>query len=155
MLHGSATCGERAGHATRALRLRPREAASWITAVGRFVPGLDWRWSRPTPKPAARPSHQQGAASPHPRVSVLLPVFNDGDRIGRAVDSILGQTFADLEVVVIDDGSTDHTVAELSARAADERLRVVRHKENVGLVASLNQGLSLCRGGTDRPPRRR
>ena len=89
---------------------------------------------------------QQRSASPHPRVSVLMPVFNGGERIGRAVDSILTQTFTDFELVVVDDGSSDHTAAELSARAVDARLRVIRHEENVGLVASLNHGLALCRG---------
>ena len=116
---------------------RPRAvscpASTGVGAVPRLGPLVD------------RPANS-GPASPHPRVSVLLPVFNDGERIGRAVDSILGQTFTDFELVVIDDGSTDQTDAELSARAADARLRVIRHEENVGLVASLNHGLSLCRG---------
>ena len=74
----------------------PNEAASWTTAGGCFVPVLDRHWSRPSPRPAAQPIVQPRSASPLPRVSVLMPVFNGGERIGRAVDSILGQTFADL-----------------------------------------------------------
>jgi glycosyltransferase involved in cell wall biosynthesis len=80
-----------------------------------------------------------------PVVSVLMPVFNGGQLVGRAVDSILAQTLTDFELIVIDDGSTDETSAELSDRVGDPRLRVVTHDGNHGLVASLNEGLALCR----------
>ena len=78
-------------------------------------------------------------------MSVLLPVFNDEKHVGRAVDSVLNQTFTDFELLVIDDGSNDETASEL-ARRHDDRVRVVRHEQNKGLVASLNDGLTLCRG---------
>jgi glycosyltransferase involved in cell wall biosynthesis len=78
-------------------------------------------------------------------VSVLLPVFNGAATIRRAVDSVLGQTHAALELVVVDDGSTDGTREYLDA-LQDERVRVVRHRRNMGLVAALNTGLEACRG---------
>jgi glycosyltransferase involved in cell wall biosynthesis len=78
-----------------------------------------------------------------PRVSVVLPVRNGGGYLHAAVASILGQTLADLELVVIDDGSTDDSRAVVRA-FGDERIRLVE-QEPRGLVASLNHGLELAR----------
>jgi glycosyltransferase involved in cell wall biosynthesis len=79
-----------------------------------------------------------------PAVSVLLPVFNCPAYVGQAVESMLGQTFTDVEVLVIDDGSTDETSAVLRAYR-DRRLRILR-QENIGLAATLNRGIALARG---------
>lgn len=81
-----------------------------------------------------------------PLVSVLLPVRNGGDFIAEALTSVLEQSLRDLEVVVVDDGSTDATVPrvhEFSLR--DGRIRVVKG-DGLGLVSALNAGLALCRG---------
>jgi glycosyltransferase involved in cell wall biosynthesis len=80
-----------------------------------------------------------------PLVSVLLAVHDDAAFLRQAVDSILGQTLGDLELIVVDDASTDGTPALLDA-IADERLRVVRNEEQSGLAASLNRGLDLAGG---------
>jgi glycosyltransferase involved in cell wall biosynthesis len=80
-----------------------------------------------------------------PLVSVLLAVRDDAAFLRQAVDSILGQTLGDLELIVVDDASTDGTPALLDA-IADERLRVVRNEEQSGLAASLNRGLDLAGG---------
>lgn len=74
------------------------------------------------------------------RISVLLPVHNGEQYTGEAVRSVLGQTFTDFELLVIDDGSTDRT-PEILAGFADPRLRVIRLPENAGLVAALNLGI--------------
>jgi Glycosyl transferase family 2 len=80
-----------------------------------------------------------------PRVSVVMPVHNGGRHLEPAIDSILGQTFADLEFVIIDDGSTDGTAEVLGRyRAADPRL-LVYPQEKAGLVASLNRGCGHAR----------
>ncbi|MBX9625704.1 MAG: glycosyltransferase [Gemmataceae bacterium] len=80
-----------------------------------------------------------------PAVSVLMPVYNAGPYLAEAVESVLGQTFGDLELVAIDDGSTDGSGAVLDRfAAADPRVRVV-HQPNGGLVAALTHGYSLCR----------
>jgi glycosyltransferase involved in cell wall biosynthesis len=76
-------------------------------------------------------------------VSVVLPV-RDGERFVReAVESVLAQTYADLELIVVDDGSTDGTAAAL-AGFRDERLRVLR-QEPSGLVAALRRGVAEAR----------
>ena len=78
-----------------------------------------------------------------PAVSVLLSVYNGGARIAAAVDSVLGQTAGDLELIVIDDGSTDATPERL-ARVHDPRVRVVR-QARTGLTRALNRALALAR----------
>lgn len=76
-----------------------------------------------------------------PRVAVLMAVHNDDRFVRGAVDSILGQSFADFLFLVIDDGSTDAT-PEVLAAIADPRLEVVR-QANAGLAAALNRGLAI------------
>lgn len=81
-----------------------------------------------------------------PRISCLLPVYNGEAFLVEAVDSILAQTYRDFELVVVDDGSRDATPDILRAFAEkDDRVRVVR-RENGGIVAALNTGLSASRG---------
>lgn len=79
-----------------------------------------------------------------PLVSVVMPVYNDEATVGRAIDSILAQTFRDFEFIIIDDGSTDGTSAVL-ASYNDPRLRVFR-QENAGISVSANRGLARARG---------
>ncbi len=77
-----------------------------------------------------------------PRVSVLLPVFNAGAFLRPAVQSILDQRYRDFELLVIDDGSTDDSLAELQSFAArDDRIQL-KSRENRGLVATLNEMLA-------------
>jgi glycosyltransferase involved in cell wall biosynthesis len=80
-----------------------------------------------------------------PRVTVLMTVFNGERHLREAVDSVLGQSFRDFELLIIDDGSTDGTAALLTT-ISDPRVRRTRHAENVGLMRSLNHGLALARG---------
>jgi glycosyltransferase involved in cell wall biosynthesis len=82
-----------------------------------------------------------------PRVTVLLPVRNAAPFLDRALGSVWRQTFRSLEVVVVDDGSTDRTPDILARHAArDNRLRRVPAGPESGLVAALNQGLAEARG---------
>jgi len=80
-----------------------------------------------------------------PLVSVLLPVFNAEKYLAAAIDSILAQTFRDLELIVIDDGSVDGS-SGIIASCTDPRLALIRNETNLGVVASLNKGLALARG---------
>jgi len=81
-----------------------------------------------------------------PTVSVLLPAYNAHDTVRQAVRSLLRQTFADFEIIAVDDGSTDRTGSILDDLAAsDLRVRVL-HLQHSGLVSALNSGLAECSG---------
>jgi glycosyltransferase involved in cell wall biosynthesis len=79
-----------------------------------------------------------------PLLSVVIPAYNVAAFIGDAVRSALAQTLDDLEVVVVDDGSTDAT-PEILAGIDDPRLRVIR-QPNAGLAAARNSGIRAARG---------
>ncbi len=85
------------------------------------------------------------AAATGPRVSVITPAFNAGRYLAQAIESILGQTFADFEFIVVDDASTDDT-PDILASYSDPRLRVVRNVTNQGIVRTRNRGLAMARG---------
>lgn len=85
------------------------------------------------------------SSSNDPAVSVLMSVYNGQNFLRQAVDSILGQTFADFEFIIIDDGSTDAT-PDILAGYTDSRIRRVRNPGNIGLTRSLNIGLEMARG---------
>ena len=81
-----------------------------------------------------------------PRVSVVMTVFNGQAYLREAVDSLLGQTFSDFELIVIDDGSTDQTREILQAYAKrDDRVRVTS-RPNTGVVRAANEGIARARG---------
>ena len=81
-----------------------------------------------------------------PRVSVVMAVYNNVRELSRTMGSVLGQRFADYEVVVVDDGSTDGSGALLDEYAArDSRIRVL-HQENQGLAPALHAGCLAARG---------
>ena len=79
-----------------------------------------------------------------PQVSVLLTTYNDGRFVREALESILNQTFRDFELLVVDDASTDDTIAIVS-QYKDARIQIIRNKENIGLAKSLNAALPYCR----------
>ncbi|WP_051361071.1 glycosyltransferase [Desulfuromonas sp. TF] len=79
------------------------------------------------------------------RVTVLMPVYQGAAHLDAALDSILDQTFANFELLVVDDGSTDDSTTRVTARR-DERIRLLRQPYNLGLVAALNRGLDEARG---------
>ncbi|MFC7157372.1 glycosyltransferase family 2 protein [Halomarina halobia] len=78
-------------------------------------------------------------------MSVVLPTYNRAAVIGRAVDSVFGQTHDPLELIVVDGGSTDHTDAVLRA-VGDDRLRVVRRPSPAGPSVARNVGIRAAEG---------
>src|SRR6266481_2214546 len=82
-----------------------------------------------------------------PRMSVVIPNYNHGHLITDALAAISRQTMRPFEVVVVDDRSTDDSVARLQSLAGDMPwLRVHRHPENRGVNAACNTGLELVSG---------
>ena len=78
-------------------------------------------------------------------VSVLIPAYNCGEYIEYAVSSIVNQTYTNLEIIVIDDGSTDDTWLKLE-KIKDKRLVMLKNKENLKIVGTLNKGIALAKG---------
>ena len=79
-----------------------------------------------------------------PRVSVIIPTFSRAKFLGEAVASALGQDFQDIEVIVVDDGSTDET-RDVLATFQDQRLVIV-HQDNAGLSRARNRAVAMARG---------
>jgi GT2 family glycosyltransferase len=82
---------------------------------------------------------------PAPPVSVVLPAYNRAGTIRAAIDSVLRQTFADFELLVVDDCSTDGT-REVVAEVRDPRLRLIAMPANRGAAAARNAGIGEARG---------
>ena len=82
----------------------------------------------------------------NPTVSIIVPVYNAQANLNRCIDSVLKQDFEDFELILVYDGSTDHSGCLCDEYAAvDSRIRVV-HKENTGVSDSRNTALDLARG---------
>jgi glycosyltransferase involved in cell wall biosynthesis len=86
-------------------------------------------------------SHPAGA----PPVSVVIPTYNRAPLLARSLRSVLGQSYGEFEVIVVDDGSTDGT-AGVVAGFDDPRLRYVALARNAGAAAARNVGIRLARG---------
>ncbi len=79
-----------------------------------------------------------------PLVSVIIPTFNRSSMVVEAVESVLAQSYAELEVIVVDDGSTDDTRERL--RSYGQRLILVVNEKNRGVSAARNRGIRQSRG---------
>ena len=83
--------------------------------------------------------------SKSPIVSVILPTFNRLDQTRLAIESVLAQTMADFELIVVDDGSTVSMEAAL-ADLSDNRIKLIKRRVNCGAAAARNVGIHLARG---------
>lgn len=79
------------------------------------------------------------------RFSVIVPVYNVEAYLKTCVDSVIAQTYSDYELILVDDGSTDHSGALCDRLAAKTGCHVV-HQENGGLGAARNTGIATARG---------
>jgi glycosyltransferase involved in cell wall biosynthesis len=84
----------------------------------------------------------QGAVTPE--ISVIMPNFNGAQLIARSIDSVLQQTFDDLELIIVDDGSSDDSLAVVNAYG-DSRIRLFQ-QNHAGVCAARNQGIDQARG---------
>ena len=80
-----------------------------------------------------------------PTVSVVIPCFNQGHFVDEAVDSILAQSFDDVEIIIVNDGSTDGHTNRLLQNYPKERARVLT-TANQGLAAARNNGIAAAQG---------
>jgi glycosyltransferase involved in cell wall biosynthesis len=81
-----------------------------------------------------------------PRVTFVVTNYNYGRFMPQAMDSLLDQSFKELEVIVVDDCSTDNSGEVLDRYASDPRVRIVRHSTNTGSIRAYNQGLQMAHG---------
>ena len=85
-------------------------------------------------------------SSDSPLLSVIVPVYNTAPFLPRCLDSLLGQTYRNLEIICVNDGSTDDSAAILDAYAAKaSRIKVI-HQENAGVSAARNRGIDVAKG---------
>lgn len=79
-------------------------------------------------------------------VSIIVPIYNKEKYLEKCLDSILGQTYRDLEIILVDDGSTDNSLA-ICQRYAEKDLRIkIYHKSNGGVSSARNLGLEKSTG---------
>lgn len=76
-------------------------------------------------------------------VCIVIPTHNRARLVSRSIDSVLAQSYSDIGVVVVDDGSSDETESVLSRYRRESRVRLVRHEHNRGVTAAKNSGLNL------------
>lgn len=81
-----------------------------------------------------------------PLVSIVMPVYNGGDYLKEAIDSALAQTYNNIEIIIVNDGSDDGGITEKIALSYGERVRYFR-KKNGGVATALNLGIRNMRGG--------
>jgi glycosyltransferase involved in cell wall biosynthesis len=80
-----------------------------------------------------------------PKISVIIPCYNQGQYVDQAVDSVLAQTFQDFEIIIVNDGSTDSFTVEKLNIYCKPKTRVI-HTENQGLAAARNNGFIQSKG---------
>ncbi|PMO63057.1 hypothetical protein BCT04_16135 [Vibrio breoganii] len=80
------------------------------------------------------------------KVSVILPVYNAENYIEESVDSILKQTYSNIELIIIDDGSTDRSLELINTFATSDPRVIIISRANKGLVYSLNEAINKCKG---------
>ena len=82
---------------------------------------------------------------PSPLVSVIIPVYNGGDYLAEAINSVLSQSYPNIEIIVVNDGSDDEDLTEKVALSFGERIRYFS-KKNGGVSSALNFGLKKMKG---------
>ncbi|MFZ4798570.1 MAG: glycosyltransferase family 2 protein [Bacteroidia bacterium] len=81
------------------------------------------------------------------KVSLLIPCYNVSEFLDDAMQCIINQTYSNLEIVLVNDGSTDNTLEKLTKFAnEDSRIVLVNNEKNIGLIKSLNKGIQYCSG---------
>lgn len=79
------------------------------------------------------------------KVSIVLPTYNGAKYIRQSIDSCLNQTYKNIELIIVDDGSTDKT-SEIIKSYNDNRIKYIKHEKNIGLPYALNTGFANATG---------
>ena len=82
----------------------------------------------------------------NPKISVILSAYNEEKFISKAIESVVNQTLKDIEIIIINDGSTDNTLDIINSYAEKDNRIVVIDQENIGLGASRNKGMKIAQG---------
>jgi glycosyltransferase involved in cell wall biosynthesis len=80
-----------------------------------------------------------------PTVSIIIPTYNREHLLGRAIHSVLAQTYLEFELIIVDDGSTDNT-ERLVKSFNSEKIKYIQYRENKGIVAARNTGIQSAKG---------
>lgn len=157
MAEGSLIFGtlfRRTALATAAPSLAQGEARFWnaFRHIGRIgaLPGASAisRPPKPPTTPRAREGKREAASAPkyNPKVTIVIPVFNGADYLVQAIESALAQTYQNIEVIVVDDGSTDSGATAAVIRRYTPRVVHLSHTENRGVAAAINTALEKLTG---------
>jgi len=82
---------------------------------------------------------------PNIKLSIILPVYNGGTTLSKAIDSVLNQSYKNFELLVINDGSQDNT-EEVLKLYSDSRIVHIKNESNLGLIKTLNKGVAISKG---------
>lgn len=119
------------------IRVRIRDAARSAGAL---------KTTKKAPEPIGKPVKSSPESPTRGKLSVIIPVYNVEEYLEECVNSVFHQSYADLEIILVNDGSTDDSGILVDALAQrDKRVRAV-HKENAGLGAARNTGISVATG---------
>lgn len=78
-------------------------------------------------------------------ISVIIPVFNAEKYIDRCIQSLLNQTYKNIEIIIINDKSTDNTFNKLNKYSNNFNIRIINNKKNQGVSKTRNNGLKICK----------
>ena len=81
----------------------------------------------------------------NPLISVIIPTYNRGALLGRAIRSVLAQSYRNIEIIVVDDASDDYSGAVVK-EFSDNRLSYIRHDSNMGGAKARNTGIKAAKG---------
>src|SRR5437763_2100866 len=119
--------------------------STWSASTTRWHSAGRARAARPPddePPDGEPKTMSQGTPVTSPRISVVVAFFNNADDLADCLDSIAAQSYPDLEVIMVDDGSTDHSAAIARAKAAaDPRFTLIQPPEHGGPGGARNRGI--------------
>jgi len=91
------------------------------------------------------PNGKKDMQGRHPKVSVCIPTYNRATLLKQSIESVLGQTFSDYELIVSDNASQDET-SDIVRKFKDDRITYIRGRKNIGLIKNFNNCLSMAKG---------